>query len=106
MNADEKQIERRLAPFWRGLNDFSDSWAEHQLMAAARGMSIPPADEVPPELEYQLAKNMTKDWNKETALKSLTVPIGGRSQSFQSDSSGPLSPPSNSLPLPSPGSPP
>ncbi|KAJ9603476.1 SNF1-interacting protein [Cladophialophora chaetospira] len=99
-------IERRLAPFWRGLNDYSDSWAEHQLMAAARGMPIPPADEVPPELEYQLAKNITKDWNKESALKSLTVPIGGRSQSFQSDSSGHLSPTLNSLPLPSPNSPP
>ncbi|ETI23606.1 hypothetical protein G647_05408 [Cladophialophora carrionii CBS 160.54] len=99
-------IERRLAPFWRGLNDYSESWAEHQLMAAARGMAIPPADEVPPELEYQLAKNVTKDWNKESALKSLTVPIGGRSQSFQSDSSGPLSPTLHSLPLPSPGSPP
>ena len=75
-------------------------------MAAARGMTIPPADEVPPELEYQLAKNVTKDWNKESALKSLTVPIGGRSQSFQSDSSVPMSPVLNSLPLPSPGSPP
>lgn len=75
-------------------------------MAAARGMEIPPADEVPPELEYQLAKKITSDWNKESALKSLTVPIGGRSQSFQSDSSAPLSPAMNSLPLPSPNSPP
>ncbi|KIW27264.1 uncharacterized protein PV07_07018 [Cladophialophora immunda] len=99
-------IERRLAPFWRGLNDFSDSWAEHQLMAAARGMAIPPADEVPPELEYQLAKRITTDRTKESALKSLTIPIGGRSQSFQSDSSAPLSPPPNSLPIPSPSSPP
>lgn len=47
-------IERRLAPFWKGLNDFSESWAEHQIMAAARGMNIPPPDEVPPELEYTL----------------------------------------------------
>ncbi|KIW75954.1 hypothetical protein Z517_10699 [Fonsecaea pedrosoi CBS 271.37] len=102
---DAVQIERRLAPFWRGLNDYSDSWAEHQLMAAARGMPIPPADEVPPELEYQLAKRITTDRTKESALKSLTIPIGGRSQSFQSDSSAPLSPPPNSLPLPSPSSP-
>ncbi|KAJ5951807.1 uncharacterized protein N7479_010220 [Penicillium vulpinum] len=46
-------IERRLAPFWRGLNDFSESWAEHQIMAAARGMPIPRPDEIPPELEQQ-----------------------------------------------------
>ncbi|KAJ9638481.1 SNF1-interacting protein [Knufia peltigerae] len=99
-------IERRLAPFWRGLNDFSESWAEHQLMAAARGMAIPPADEVPPELEYQLAKRITADKTTQSALKNLTIPIGGRSQSFQSDSSAPLSPAMNSLPLPSPSSPP
>ncbi|KIX09984.1 uncharacterized protein Z518_01065 [Rhinocladiella mackenziei CBS 650.93] len=99
-------IERRLAPFWRGLNDFSDSWAEHQLMAAARGMAIPPADEVPPELEYRLTKNPLSDKTKEASLKNLTIPIGPRSQSFQSDSSAPLSPAPNSLPLPSPASPP
>ncbi|KAJ5177503.1 uncharacterized protein N7500_000202 [Penicillium coprophilum] len=44
-------IERRLAPFWRGLNDFSESWAEHQIMAAARGMPIPLPDEIPPTLK-------------------------------------------------------
>ncbi|KAI1614069.1 hypothetical protein EDD37DRAFT_651653 [Exophiala viscosa] len=100
--ARQLMIERRLAPFWRGLNDFSDSWAEHQLMAAARGMPIPPADEVPPELEYQLAKRITSDKNNQSTLKNLTIPIGGRSQSFQSDKSAPLSPAMNSLPLPSP----
>ncbi|KAI7291553.1 hypothetical protein KC340_g17031, partial [Hortaea werneckii] len=28
------QIERRLAPFWKGLNDHSESWTEAQLVAA------------------------------------------------------------------------
>ena len=74
-------IERRLAPFWRGLNDFSESWAEHQIMAVARGIPLPPADEVPPELEYQLSKRMSPD-----STKNLTVPITGRSESFHSDS--------------------
>ncbi|KAL9093729.1 MAG: hypothetical protein Q9159_000030 [Coniocarpon cinnabarinum] len=45
------QIERRLAPFWRGLNDHSDSWTEHQLVAAARGLPIPPPDQIPPQEE-------------------------------------------------------
>ncbi|KAJ9651182.1 SNF1-interacting protein [Neophaeococcomyces mojaviensis] len=74
-------IERRLAPFWRGMNDFSDSWAEHQIMAVARGMPLPPADEVPPELEYHLSKRPSPDSNK-----NLTIPITGRSESFHSDS--------------------
>jgi hypothetical protein len=42
-NEKEKLIERVPAPFWKGLNDFSDSWAKHQFMAAARGLPIPPA---------------------------------------------------------------
>ncbi|KOS19966.1 Protein SIP5 [Escovopsis weberi] len=32
------QIERKMAPFWKGLNDWSDSWTELQLVAAARGL--------------------------------------------------------------------
>ncbi|KAK5003099.1 SNF1-interacting protein, partial [Elasticomyces elasticus] len=39
-------IERRLAPFWKGLNDYSNSWTEHQLVAAARGLAIPAPDEI------------------------------------------------------------
>lgn len=74
-------IERRLAPFWRGLDDFSKTWAEHQIMAAARGMPIPPADQVPPELEYSLSKRPSQD-----AGKSLAIPAGQRSESYQSDS--------------------
>lgn len=74
-------IERRLAPFWRGLDNFSKTWAEHQIMAAARGMTIPPADEVPPELEYSLSKRPSQD-----ASKSLAIPVGQRSDSYQSDS--------------------
>lgn len=88
-------IERRLAPFWRGLNDFSESWAEHQIMAVARGMPLPAPDEVPPELEYQLSKRPSAD-----AGKSLTIPMGGRTQSFQSDS-GRASPANGSLHSPS-----
>ncbi|RMZ86026.1 hypothetical protein DV737_g329, partial [Chaetothyriales sp. CBS 132003] len=95
-------IERRLAPFWRGLNDFSESWAEHQLMAAARGLPIPPADQVPPELEYRFAPGSPADAAKDRTLKGLTVPIGGRTPSFQSDHSAPISPSNNSLPASSP----
>lgn len=74
-------------------------------MAAARGMDIPPADEVPPELEYRLSKKPSTD-TRDKSVKNLTIPITGRSQSYQSDNSGPISPMNNSLPVPSPTSPP
>lgn len=76
-------------------------------MAAARGMEIPPADEVPPELEYRLTKRTPSDNSKDKSLQYLTIPIGPRSQSFQSDtSSAPISPIPSSLPLPGPSPPP
>ncbi|KAL9621229.1 MAG: hypothetical protein Q9160_004362 [Pyrenula sp. 1 TL-2023] len=99
-------IDRRLAPFWRGLNDYSESWAEHQLIAAGRGLPIPPADQVPPELEYRAPSN-TSDEPKSSSknLKNLTVPISSRSQSYNSDSSNNLSPALPAFSMPSPSSP-
>ncbi|KAJ5092203.1 hypothetical protein NUU61_007073 [Penicillium alfredii] len=91
-------IERRLAPFWRGLNDFSESWAEHQLMAAARGMTIPPPDDIPPELEYKLPKTSEPNEPSDvTNIQHLTVPITSRSHSYNSDVSQ-SSNPAQSLP--------
>ncbi|KAJ5088173.1 hypothetical protein N7456_011789 [Penicillium angulare] len=95
-------IERRLAPFWKGLDDVSESWAEHQLMAAARGMEIPPADEIPPELQYTPPKaTAIKESADATNIQNLTVPITSRSQSFNSDVSH-NSNPAQSLPSASP----
>ncbi|KAL4883632.1 hypothetical protein BJY04DRAFT_22314 [Aspergillus karnatakaensis] len=93
-------IERRLAPFWRGLNDFSDSWTEHQLMAAARGLPIPPPDEIPPELEYKNPPKSSED-AAEASIQHLTVPITSRSASYGSDASASTP----ALSLPSPASP-
>ena len=100
-------IERMLAPFWRGLNDFSDSWAEHQLMAAARGLPIPPADQVPPELEYRLSPKTAGEGSRipDGGLNFLTVPINSRSQSFNSEGSLNPSPSNPTFSLPSPSSP-
>ncbi|KAE8376207.1 protein sip5 [Aspergillus bertholletiae] len=95
-------IERRLAPFWRGLNDFSDSWTEHQLMAAARGLPIPPPDEIPSELEYKNPPKITEGTRESTDTKGiqhLTVPITSRSHSYGSDASQ-SSTPAHSLPSP------
>ena len=87
------QIERRIAPFWRGLNDHSDSWTENQLAAAARGLPIPAPDEIPIENQTQsLAKNDSQNKIAEGNENNLMVPITSRSQSYNSDSSTPISP--------------
>ncbi|KAJ5552946.1 hypothetical protein N7494_002324 [Penicillium frequentans] len=77
-------IERRLAPFWRGLNDYSDSWAEHQLMAAAREYTFPKATPTKAPVDIN-------------NIQHLTVPITSRSQSYNSDVSQ-SSNPGQSLP--------
>ncbi|KAK5109024.1 hypothetical protein LTR62_007572 [Meristemomyces frigidus] len=85
------QIERRLAPFWKGLDDHSDSWTEAQLVAAVRGLPVPAADEVPAESPTSVAFPATDGSRSCTNLDGLTVPITSRSQSYQSDTSANLS---------------
>lgn len=60
-------------------------------MAAARGLPIPPPDQIPPELEY---KNPPKPAGEKEQpgtndVQHLTVPINSRSQSYNSDTSQP-----------------
>lgn len=100
-NADVRQIERRIAPFWRGLNDHSDSWTEYQLVAAARGRPIPAPDAIPSEDQYGSPAFKDQKAQISKNFNHLTVPITSRSQSYNSDSSSNLSLPSP--PLPSPG---
>ncbi|EEH44130.1 uncharacterized protein PADG_00419 [Paracoccidioides brasiliensis Pb18] len=93
-------IERRLAPFWKGLEEFSESWTEHQLMAAARGLPIPAPDEIPPELEYKLCPRAIEGQDSpEKNLANLTVPITSRSQSYNSDTSSGSHPTSPAVPV-------
>lgn len=84
-------IERKLAPFWKGLEDHSDSWTEAQLYAAARGLPIPAPDEVPPEMARTASQASSILPNSDTNITNLTVPITSRSQSYQSDRSATLS---------------
>ncbi|KAK4158844.1 hypothetical protein QBC43DRAFT_138886 [Cladorrhinum sp. PSN259] len=94
------QIERKIAPFWRGLNDVDDQWTEPQIIAAARGLPVPPADQTPPE--ELIPRPLPVKTQEEAAqnLKNLTVPIGGRTQSAASEHSGSHT----GSPLPSPAS--
>ncbi|KAL2759909.1 hypothetical protein ACRALDRAFT_206033 [Sodiomyces alcalophilus JCM 7366] len=82
------QIERRISPFWRGLNDKDDSWTEYQLVCAGRGLPIPAADEQPPE-EFIPRPNPPQSPNTSSPnLANLTVPLGQRTLSSNSDRSG------------------
>ncbi|KAK8063137.1 C2H2 zinc finger protein [Apiospora saccharicola] len=90
------QIERKMAPYWRGLGDFEDHWAEHQIIAAARGLEIPPADEVPEGLVPQPLAGRVESPNE--SIQNLMVPIGGRTLSASSERTG--SNPGSSLPSP------
>ncbi|KAL1867858.1 SNF1-interacting protein [Diaporthe australafricana] len=82
------QIERKVAPFWRGLNDFDDQWAEHQIIAAARGLPIPPAGQTPPDelIPRPLSSSASPSTSTQN-LNNLTVPMGPRTQSAASDRS-------------------
>ncbi|TPX18566.1 uncharacterized protein E0L32_002423 [Thyridium curvatum] len=81
------QIERRLAPFWRGLQDFDDNWTEPQIIAAARGVDIPPAGATPPDELVPKPLAVESPSNSTQNLNSLTVPLGARSLSAASDRS-------------------
>ncbi|KAH7077640.1 protein SIP5 [Paraphoma chrysanthemicola] len=102
------QIERRLAPFWKGLDDHEDTWTEHQLVAVVNGRPLPAPDEIPPEEPPRTNNHLSPAWgprSSEPNLNNLTVPIGSRSLSQNSDRSGSLSPSHPAFSLPSPTSP-
>lgn len=81
---------RCIAPFWRGLEDFHSEWTEYQLVAAAKGLPIPPPDQIPSEVEAPLPGESPTTNRQSTSTAgsgSLTVPIQGRSDSAASDAS-------------------
>ncbi|KAH0536200.1 hypothetical protein FGG08_006908 [Glutinoglossum americanum] len=96
-------IERRLAPFFKGLENHSGSWKDRQLVAAVRGLPIPAADDA-----YEVDELAKQSKPPPQQLASLTVPITSRSRAHSytstSDSSLP-SHPTFSLPS-NPTSPP
>ncbi|ESZ97470.1 hypothetical protein SBOR_2159 [Sclerotinia borealis F-4128] len=83
-------IERRIAPFWRGLDDYQKDWTEHQLVAAARGLPIPAADEVPAE---NISRPHSSDSPNASSsnLQNLMMPLALRTQSASYDTSVGLS---------------
>ena len=97
-----------MAPFWKGLDDHSDTWTEHQLVAVANDLPLPAPDEIPPEEPPRPANHLSPQWNPRSSdsnINNLTVPMGARSMSQNSDRSGSLSPSHPAFSLPSPTSP-
>ncbi|THC93055.1 hypothetical protein EYZ11_007452 [Aspergillus tanneri] len=90
---------------YTGTEDFNKAVVRQlMLMAAARGLPIPPPDEIPPQLEYKDPNKPTSDAKDSTemhGIQHLTVPITSRSQSYGSDGSH-SSNPTHSLPSTSP----
>lgn len=83
-------------------------WTEHQLVAVVNGRPLPAADEIPPEEPTRTNNHLSPSWNarsSEPNLNNLTVPMGARSMSSNSDRSGNLSPSHPTFSLPSPASP-
>lgn len=96
------QIERRLAPFWKGLNDHSVSWTEHQLIAAARGLPIPAADAIPTEEQSgPFSPTGPGGGDADSGANALTAPSSSRAQSYNSESSLNQSPTQPNFPPPS-----
>ncbi|KAF8466390.1 hypothetical protein BDZ91DRAFT_170607 [Kalaharituber pfeilii] len=84
-------LERKLAPFWKGLPDFEEDWTDAQIVAAVRGLPIP-GPEVECESESPLAASPAvapTNPNASDPALHLTVPIGtrSRSHSYTSDCS-------------------
>lgn len=99
-------IERRLAPFWKGLNDHEDTWTEAQLVCVVNGRPLPAPDEpLPADLEPTRTAESRNPKSSEQSLNGLMVPISGRSPSNTSDASGRLSPGQSAFSLPSASSP-
>ena len=80
------------------MNDYSDQWTEPQIIAAARGLPIPPADEIPPEELIPRPVSASPRPESKPNLDSLTIPIGDRSQSASSERA--MSNPGSALPSP------
>ncbi|KAI9830566.1 MAG: SNF1-interacting protein [Phylliscum demangeonii] len=88
-------IERRLAPFFKGVDDYDSAWSDERLVAAVRGESVAAAVDArsaqaptPPRVSRLEPASASAD----TRLAAGTVPIAPRSLSFNADHATSLSP--------------
>ncbi|KAK9468890.1 hypothetical protein V1512DRAFT_220473 [Lipomyces arxii] len=72
------QIERRLAPFFKAIDDYDDNWTDAQLIAAVRGLPIPAASSTPaisssPEITNRARSQSNVESREKTRPRSNTV---------------------------------
>lgn len=80
-------IERRLAPFFKGLDDHEPDWTDAQLVAAVKGLPIPSPDaQIHTETK---SRSPSRTPGPSDSTNNLTVPIASRSraQSYTSEGS-------------------
>ncbi|KAK9332960.1 hypothetical protein V1520DRAFT_380672 [Lipomyces starkeyi] len=70
------QVERRLAPFFKGVEDYDDSWTDAQLIAAVRGQPIPPDEPA----ESSVPVQPTQRARSKSNVESPTTAPGRRSR--------------------------
>jgi len=86
------QVERRLAPFFKGLRDHEDDWTDAQLYAAFHELPIPGPDAESPREAADEARD--EQWSTKVMSRTvgssdnLTVPIASRSRSQSYTSEG------------------
>lgn len=67
-------IERRMAPFFKGLADVEDNWTDRQLLAAVRGMPIPEAEPSSvPEERKEISQTCQSSGNSSSDAVSATT---------------------------------
>ncbi|KAI9805469.1 MAG: hypothetical protein M1825_000720 [Sarcosagium campestre] len=89
-------IERRLAPFFKGLNDHSSHWTDAQLVDAVGSLEAT-ASGVQTESEADASSEQPRKLNLH--LHGLTLPMSSRSQSYSSDRSSDTSSSHPTFPL-------
>ncbi|RPA92619.1 hypothetical protein L873DRAFT_159152 [Choiromyces venosus 120613-1] len=74
-------IERRLAPFFKGLSDHDSNWTDAQLVAAVNGLPIPSPSATPSIDDPLQPPTPPKSPDPSDSANNLTVPIASRSRS-------------------------
>ncbi|KAG0123346.1 hypothetical protein HOY82DRAFT_495258 [Tuber indicum] len=74
-------IERRLAPFFKGLSDHDSNWTDSQLVAAVKGLPIPSPSATPSIDDPLQSPTPPRSPGPSDSTNNLTIPIATRSRS-------------------------
>jgi len=66
--------ERRLAPFYKGLDDYEDDWTDYQLSYFVKEGKLPPTEDPPPPLSPPSVQNVSGNRPPNSSTPSLVLP--------------------------------